>query len=184
MGHSHLDHGKIVFRFKRQQPKRQTKMIVEISLRPMHAVLDRKQMGHRFFGSGLTHRAGNADGRLAPDFSHRRRQSLERNQSVVDRKQAGGAGKIGIARQLILPNHRGNRAPAQCLLNKIVPVKPFAFDRKKKFAGLHRARIDGISLRRSAVVLAARRQEFADAREKKFHAVFPALPVFAALSQS
>src|ERR1035438_3060339 len=86
---------------------------------------------------------------------------------------------------VFLPNHRGDRAPAQCLLNKVVPVEPFAFDGKKEFAGLHGARIDGISLGRSApVVLAGRRQEFADAGEKKFHAVFPAVPAVAALLQS
>ncbi len=90
VGHPHLDHGEIVFRLESQQPERQTKMIVEISLSAMHAVPDREQMGHRFFGGGLAHRTGDADGSLAPNFSHRRRQRLQRNQSVVDGQQAGG----------------------------------------------------------------------------------------------
>ena len=86
--HPHLNHREIVFRLERQQPERQTKMIIEIALGAMHAILDREQVGHRLFGSRLAHRTGDADGRLAPHFSDRRRQRLERDESVVDGKQA------------------------------------------------------------------------------------------------
>ena len=192
VGHSHLHHGKVVCRFESQQPERQTKMIIEIPFGAMHAVLDREQMGHRFFGGSLAHRTGNGDGRLAPNFSHCRRQRLQRDQSVIDGQQASGA---GIARQLPLLDHRGNRTPAQRLLDEVVTVEAFAFDREEQFAGLHGAGIDGISLGHGmAVVLAGRRlarrclvgrsNEFGDARQKKFHAVFPAVPAFAALLQS
>src|SRR5208337_1384197 len=120
------------------------------------------------------------------------RQYLERDERVVNREQAGG---VGIARQLIFPNHGGNRAPAQRLLDKVVPVEAFAFNRKEEFAGLHGAGVDGISLsHRATVVLPGRNwagrsfpgrnNEFGDAGEKKFHAVFPAVPASAALSQS
>ena len=112
--HPHLNHGEIVFRLQRQQPERQAKMIIEISFGAMHAVLDREQMGHRFFGRGLAHRTGDGDGSLAPNFSDRRRQRLERDQSVVDGKQAGG---VGIARQLPLSRpprqSRPGSAPAR-----------------------------------------------------------------------
>src|ERR1035441_311823 len=167
-------------------------MIIEIPFGTMHAVLDREQMGHRFFGGGLAHRAGHGDGRLAPHFSHRRRERLQRDQSVIDDKQSG---RVGIARQLPLPDHRGNRTPAQRLLDEVVTVEAFAFDREEKFAGLRGAGIDGISLgHRMTVVLAGRRlagrcllgrsNEFGDARQKKFHAVFHAEPAFAALLHS
>ncbi len=159
-------------------------MIIEIPFGAMHAVLDREQMGHRFFRGGLAHRAGDGDGRLAPHFSHCRRQRLQRDQSVIDGKQACGA---GIARQLPLLDHRGNRAPAQRLLDEVVTVKAFAFDREEQFAGLHGAGIDGISLgHRTTIVLAGRclarhRNEFGNARQMKFHAVFPTVPTFALL---
>ena len=107
--HSHLNHSNIVLGLEHQQSERKTKMIVEISLGAMHAVFRGQQMGHRFFGGGLAHRSGDADGRLAPDFSHCRCQRLQRDQGVVDGKQAGW---IGISRQLILPHHCGNRAAA------------------------------------------------------------------------
>src|ERR1700676_5001199 len=85
----------------------------------------------------------------------------------------------------IFRTHRSNRAPAQCLLNEVVPVEAFAFDSKKEFAGLHRAGVDGISLsHRVTVVLARCSDEFGDAGEKKFHAVFPAVPAFATVLQS
>ncbi len=90
MGHAHLNHGEIVFRLEGQQPEWQTKMIIEIALGAVYAVLDGEQVGHRFFGGGLAHRAGDADSSLAPNFSDRCRQRLERGESVVDGEQAGG----------------------------------------------------------------------------------------------
>ena len=152
VGHPHLNHGEIVFRLESQQPEWQTKMIIEISLGAMHAVLDGEQMGHRLFGGGLAHRPGDADGSFAPNFSDRRRQRLESNETVVDGKQAGG---LGIARQSRFLDNRANRAPAQCLLDEVVTVEAFAFDRKEEFAGLHRAGVDGISLSHGAPVVLA-----------------------------
>ncbi len=91
----------------------------------------------------------------------------------------------GIPRQLPLFDHRGNRAPAQRLLDEVVAVEAFALDRKKKFAGFHGAGIDGISLGLvPTVVLAGRGYEFGDAGEWKFHSVFPIASAFAALLQS
>ena len=84
-------------------------MIIEISLGTMHAVPDRKQMGHRFFGGGLAHRASDGDSGLAPLFPDCRRQRLQRDERVVDGQQASA---VGIARQLIFPNHRSDGASA------------------------------------------------------------------------
>jgi len=69
-----------------------------------------------------------------------------------------------------------------------VPIQPFALDRKEYFARLHRPRIDGIPLRhrlavdslpvegtrRCRTARKTARNKLRDARERKFHLVFPA----------
>src|SRR5208337_5213671 len=129
-------------------------MIIEISFGAMHTVLDREQVGHRLFGRGLAHGTGDSDGSLAPDFSGRCRQRLERDESVIDSKQAE---EVEIVSQLLFFDHRSNCAPAECLLYEVVTVEALAFDSEEEFAGLHGAGIDGISLGCGAQVALAGR---------------------------
>ena len=65
-------------------------------------------------------------------------------------------------------------------------VEALAFHRKKEFAGLHGAGVDGISLshRADRRIGRLRSDELGDAGEKKLHAVFPAVPAFATVLQS
>src|SRR6202021_2231147 len=98
-------------------------------------------------------------------------------------------------RPLILPNHRRNRSPTERLLNKIVTIQPFPLDRKEKFVRLHCARVDGIALSNGTAIIVAirgfvppalvgRSNKFGDAREQKFHTVFPAIVALATLLHS
>ena len=100
-------------------------------------------MGDGFFGCRLAHRTGDADGRLAPHFSDCCGQGLKGDERVVDSEQSL---RIGIPGELIFANDGGDRAAAQCRFDKVVAVEALAFYRKEKFAGLHGARVDGISL--------------------------------------
>ena len=91
---------------------------------------------------------------------------------IVDGQQSGMA---GVAGELIFANDGANRAPGERRLDKIVAVEALAFDREKKFAGLHGAGIDGVSMgRRRGIELAGGGQEFRDPRKSELHAIFPA----------
>jgi hypothetical protein len=87
MRHAHFNDRKIVFRFESEQAERESEVIVEIALGAMNAILNRKQVRNGLFGGGLAHRSGDADGRLAPQFSDRGRKGLKGDERVIDRQQ-------------------------------------------------------------------------------------------------
>ena len=92
-------------------------------------------MSHRFLGSGLTHGASDADGRLSPHFSYRRCECLQRHQGAINPKQAKPA---AVACQFVVFDDRADRTLVECLLYEIVAVEAFAANGKKKVRPVER----------------------------------------------
>ncbi len=97
-----------------------------------------------FFSRGLPGRTGDADQRLAPEFSHGRGQRLQRDQGIVHGQEES---LIGKTVELILVHDRRNRTFFESGFDEVVTVQALAFDGEEEFAFPDGARVDGIALR-------------------------------------
>ena len=170
MRHAHLDDGDLMLRLEFQQHQRQAEMIVEVAFR----LQTRKRAESTWAIASLVVVLPADPVTPISGLPHRRRtaarQRLQSDQRVVDRQQPG---LYRIARQFVLADDRGHGALLQRLLDKIVAIHAFAFDREEKFAGLDGARVDRVSLGdRLVVEFAAGRNEFGDSRKRQLHATF------------
>src|SRR5512141_952958 len=114
MRHPHLQYRDFVLGFELKQVQRQSEVIVEVASRLVDSQLRGKNMSDCFLSRRLSRGTSYPDNLLAPDTTYSRTERLQRDKSVVHRKQST---LHAVAGDSILTNYRGDSSRGQSALD-------------------------------------------------------------------